>query len=166
MKLKVLIGIALLLSVAFSAAAAPPNLTGKYKLDTAKSEGVPAGMEQVMTIRQSGSELNIETKVYPAADSLAGVAVDLFVLNGQETPFKATRGMGIGVGKRVAKWIDDGKGIDITEESLIDMPGQGQIKINTTRKWTISPDGKEITIEQVAKDPQRETRTKRVFTRL
>src|SRR5262245_32588876 len=131
MRMRVLIGFVFLLSVALSAAAAPPNLTGKYKLDPAKSEGVPAGMEQVMTIKQNGTELNVETKVYPAQDSIAGVAVDLFILNGQETQFKATRGMGIGVGKRVAKWTEDGKGIDVTEESLIDMPGQGQVKINT-----------------------------------
>lgn len=158
------------LTTALTAVAAPPNLSGKYKLDAARSEGVPAGMVQVMTVRHNGNEMTVDTKVYPPNDGLAGLVTDVFMLNGQETQFKATRGMGIGVGKRVAKWAEDGKSIEVTEESLIDMPAQGQnpaqqVKIETTRKWMVSPDGKEITIELTQKTPQGEQRTKRVFTK-
>ena len=146
-------------------AAAPPNLSGKYKLDPARSEGVPAGMVQVMTIRHTGNELLVDTKVYPPNDMIASLVSDVFVLNGQETEYKATRGMAVGTGKRVAKWTADGAGIEITEEATLDIPQQGTVKIPTTRKWSFSADGKEITIELTSKDPQRgEVKTKRVFT--
>ena len=171
MRRRSLVGFVLVSLMTLTAIAAPPpNLSGKYKLDPARSEGVPAGMVQVMTVRHNGNEMTVDTKVYPANDGLAGLVTDVFMLNGQETQFKATRGMGVGVGKRVAKWAEDGKVIEVTEESLIDMPAQGQnpaqqVKIQTTRKWLIAPDGKEITLELMQKTPQGEQRTKRVFTK-
>lgn len=168
MRIRVFSTVALLLALVFvvTSQAAPPNLSGKYKLNPAKSEGVPPDMTQVMSIRQNGNELIVDTKIYPP-DGLANVVTDVYLLDGQETEYKATRGMAIGKGKRVAKWNTDGTGLEITEEATLDLPQQGTVKIPTTRKWTIAADGKEIVIELMTKDPQRgEVKSKRVFTKI
>ena len=167
MKVRSLVCLLFFSVMAVTAAAAPPNLSGKYKLDPARSEGVPAGVVQVMTIRHTGNEMTVDTKVYPPNDGLASLVTDVYTLNGQETEYKATRGMAIGKGKRIAKWTDDGAGIVVTEEATLEMPPQGMVKIPTTRKWSFSADGKEITIELTTTDPQRgEIKTKRVFTKV
>ncbi len=154
----------LLLSVV-AVAGPKPDYSGKWKLDWSKCEGVPQGMEQVMTINHKGDEMNIITKVYPAQDSLASVINDLYALNGQETKYVAQFRGEPGDGRRVVKLSNDGWGLEVTEEATIETK-QGAIKLNAIRKWTLAPDGKTITIELTSKTPQGETKNKRVFVKV
>src|SRR5829696_8613820 len=125
MRVRSLVGLIFLSVLALTAAAAPPNLSGKYKLDPAKSEGVPAGMAQMMTIRHAGNELSVDTKVYPPNDGLASLVTDVYLLNGQETEYRATRGMAVGVGKRIVMLSAQNTANEITEEATLDIPQQG-----------------------------------------
>ncbi len=154
----------LLLSV-FAQAAPKPDYSGKWKLDFSKCEGVPQGMEQVMTINHKGDEMNITTKVYPPQDMIASVVNDFYALGGQETKYPAQFRGEPGEGRRIAKWSNEGWGVEITEEATIETK-QGPIKLNATRKWTLAPDGKTITIELTSKTPQGETKSKRVFVKV
>src|SRR5262245_23215317 len=167
MKRKIVITCLLLSLVpAWSAVAIPKaNFSGKWVMDKEKSEGIPKGMEQVMTIVQNGDQLDVTTKVYPDVDMIASLVNDIFDLSGKETEFVAQRAGIPGKGRRTAKWAEDGRGFDVAEETAVDMPQQGTVKTQITRKWTLSADGKTITIELVSKDPQREVKTKRVFVK-
>lgn len=166
MKKGILFSGLLILLFALAALAAPkPDYSGKWKLDFSKCEGVPQGMDQMMTINQKGDELNVVTKVYPAQDMLASVINDIYALNGQETKYVAQFRGEPGDGKRIAKWANEGWGLEIIEEATIETK-QGPVKLNATRKWTLAPDGKTITIELTSKTPQGETKNKRVFVKV
>jgi hypothetical protein len=158
-------GIVILVLSIFGFAGPKPDYSGKWKLDFSKCEGVPQGMDQVMTINHKGDEMTVTTKVYPAQDMIASVINDLYALNGTETKYVAQFRGEPGDGKRVVKLANDGWGLDINEEATIETK-QGAIKLNATRKWTLAPDGKTITIEQVSKTPQGETKSKRVFVKV
>lgn len=167
MKMKITSGLFLFfLSTAFTALAAPKaDFSGKWILDEEKSQGLPKGMTQVMTVTQNGEELNVTTKVYPAADMIASLVTDIYDLTGKETQYVAQR-MGIpGQGRRTAKWAADRKGFDVSEEAVVEIPKQGAVKTEISRRWTLSDDGKMITIDIVSKDPQGETKSKRVFVK-
>jgi hypothetical protein len=166
MKKGILLSSVVILLFSVVALAAPkPDYSGKWKLDFSKCEGVPQGTDQVMTINQKGDELNIITKVYPAQDMIASVINDIYALNGQETKYVAQFRGEPGDGKRVAKWSNEGWGVEVTEEATIETK-QGAVKLNAMRKWTLAPDGKTITIELTAKTPQGETKSKRVFVKV
>ncbi len=167
MKMKFVSGLFLLLVfAAVNVPAAPKaDFNGKWMLDADKSEGLPKGMAQVMTIEQNGDALNVTTKVYPANDGLAGLGTDIYDLTGKETKFVAQRAGVPGEGKRKATWAEDRKGFNISEEAVVELK-QGAVKTETTRRWTLSDDGKMITIEIVTKDPQQgEIKSKRIFVK-
>ncbi|MEW6127645.1 MAG: hypothetical protein AB1757_11465 [Acidobacteriota bacterium] len=165
MRRSILIGLVWLMLTGLAWAGPKPDYNGKWKLDFAKCEGVPQGMDQVMTITHKGDDMTVVTKVYPAQDMLASVVNDSYALGGQETKYVAQYGGEPGEGKRLAKWSNDGWGLDISEEAAINTK-QGVVKLVTSRKWMLSPDGKTITIEMTAKNPRGETKTKRVFVKV
>ena len=165
MKKKIASGLFLFfLSIAFTALSAPKaDFSGKWILDEEKSQGLPKGMTQVMTITQNGEELNVTTKIYPANDMIAGLVTDIYDLTGKETQFVPPNTLG--QGRRTAKWATDRKGFDVSEEAIVEIPKQGAVKTEITRRWTLSDDGKMIIIEIASKNPQGETKSKRVFVK-
>jgi hypothetical protein len=155
----------LLFAVTFGVAAPKADFNGKWMMDRDKSEGLPPGMDQVMIIKQAGDQINLDTRILPD-EQLGYTQSDVYTLSGQETAFAPRRGGVEGKGKRTAKWINDGMGIEVVEEASFDTP-QGKIEIQSSRKWLMSADGKSITIEMSQKDPKGTvTRTKRVFMKL
>ena len=58
------IAILTILALSLSAAAkAKVDFTGTWKLDTAKSSGLPAGMEQTMTVTQTGDTIKLDMRL-------------------------------------------------------------------------------------------------------
>lgn len=159
--------IALLIALSFQAQASSPqkaNFDGKWTMDRSRSEGLPPEVDQIMTIAHSGDQLKIETKVYPENTPYYTIE-DRYMLNGQEVEFEQPRPDGSKAkGKRTAKWSDDGKGVEVTEELSFNSP-RGPVTIHTTRKWIMLDDGKTLTIELNQKTPDRTTRTKRTFVK-
>jgi hypothetical protein len=151
---------ALLLIFSAAAFAANPDFSGTWTLDKTKSEGLPPGMDQTMTVTQTGDKISIETKLI--GDKGEQIVPDAYTLDGKETEFapRAPNGS-IGKGKRTAKWTE--KGFEISDFSTFDTPEGEKVTVKMTRKWTLSADGKTLQIEINAESPQGTQIIKRTF---
>jgi hypothetical protein len=139
------------------------DFTGKWNMDEAQSEGISSGTKQTMTITQRGEQLIVDTKIYPS-NGVAYSVKDSYMLNGKETVFHPELNGKEGVGKHTAKWLADGKSIEVSESVMFNTR-QGSITAQTKRKLIMSADGKTVTIEATSKTPQGNITSKRVFIR-
>jgi hypothetical protein len=169
MKPQLLIGIVAVMVFAFGTgnAAAQSDFSGVWTLDAGKSVNVPPGLIQTMTVTQKGDRVEVETKS-KVGEGQERVGKDAFVLDGKETDF--TMGRGAKNAKRVSKLTADGKGFDVTEEFVMDQPnGGGEASVRANRRWILSADGKTLTIEMVAENPndasKPKSRSRRVFVK-
>lgn len=146
-------------AAAASATSAKADFSGTWQLDKNNSEGLPPGMDQIMTIVQTGDKLSLETKL--VTDEGEQVVADSYTLDGKETGFTPrTPGGQSGKGKRTAKWTADG--LEVSETSTFDGP-EGTVNVQMQRKWVLSADGKTLKIELVAEGPQGKQQIKRTF---
>ncbi len=162
-KCHIIVVVLLLSTVAVWAAKADFN--GTWVLDKAKSEGLPPNiMDQVMTITQTDNTIKVEAKV--TTEQGEQVINDDYVVNGQETDFTAKAlGGATGKGKRISKWSDDGNGLEVSETATFGSAVGQEIKIQATRKWTLSADGKTLVIDLKLKGPNGEQETRRTFVK-
>lgn len=144
-------------------AAAKVDLSGTWALDKARSEGLPQGMDQTLTVKQTGDRVEVEAKISgPRGEQTVS---DGYVLDGQPKDFEpALVGGGKGKGKRTSAWTADGDGFDASEEATMQGP-DGEEKVKATRRWRLSPDGKTLTIEMSFEGPGGVVKSKRVFTK-
>lgn len=156
--------IALLISIfVLAQAETKTNFSGKWMMDAAKSKGVPPGMDQIMNISHKGDKLMIETKIYP--DNTPNVIQnDEYTLDGKETSFTRQTVNGEAQGKRTARWSEDGKGFEVTEEINNPTP-QGTVTIKISRKWAMMDDNKSLTIDLEQIGPQGKVQTSRLFVK-
>ena len=141
--------------------AAKPDFNGKWKLDAAKSEGLPPGMEQTMNVKQNGDEINIETTVkMPQGEQ---TVPDSYSVTGKEVEFtkEAPNGQKQKV-KRISKWTESG--MEVVEQAQIETP-DGAATVTAKRKWTLSADGKTLIIEMDVEGPQGKQTSKRTFVK-
>lgn len=141
--------------------AAKPDFNGKWKLDAAKSEGLPPGMDQTMTVEQNGDEINIKTTVrmpdgeqtFPDSYAVTSKEVELTkdAPNGQKQKVK-----------RTSKWTESG--LEVVERAEIETP-DGAVTVTAKRKWSISADGKTLIIEMEVEGPNGKQSSKRTFTK-
>src|SRR3954470_146172 len=96
-------------------ASAKVDFSGMWALDKSNSDGLPPGMDQTMTVAQTGDKLSLETKLI--TEQGEKIVPDSYVLDGKETEFapKAPNGL-TGKGKRTAKWMTDGNGLEVNEQ--------------------------------------------------
>lgn len=139
------------------------GFAGTWTLDKANSEGLPPGMDQVMTVVQTGDKLSLETKLI--TDQGEQLVPDNYILDGKEVDF-IPRGLGgqTGKGKRIAKLSADGRGIEVTENSTFETD-EGTLNVQATRKWTLSPDGKTLKIDMTIAGPNGQQVVRRTFIR-
>lgn len=154
----------LVFALGLVAASAKANFSGTWTLDKTKSEGLPAALkDQVMTVTQTDDKLVIESKL--TTEKGEQNQTDTYTLDGKPADFTAKGPGGMeGKGKRTAKWTADGNGIDVSEEILFDTP-QGSATVNITRKWTLSADGKTLTIDMNVSSPMGSQQIKRVLVK-
>ncbi|HEU4797103.1 MAG TPA: amidohydrolase family protein [Pyrinomonadaceae bacterium] len=139
------------------------KFSGTWALDKANSEGLPPGMDQLMTVTQTGDKLSLETKLI--TEQGENVVPDTYVLDGKEVDFTPrTPGGGSGKGKRTAKLGADGNSIEVSETATFDTP-EGAFNVKATRKWTLSPDGKTLKIEMTVDGPNGQQVIKRTFVK-
>ena len=168
MKRKLLIGIIAVTVFVFGVGtvAAKSDLSGVWTLDAGKSEGLPPGIMQTMTVTQNGDRVEVETKS-KVGEGQERVGKDAYVLDGKETDFTMPGpGGGAKKAKRTIKWTDDGNGFDVTEESVLNAPDGGEATVRTARRWRLSADGKTLTIEMEVEHPRRgASKSRRVFVK-
>lgn len=143
---------------------AKANFSGTWTLDKTKSEGLPAVIkDQVLTVKQDGDKLTIDSKMTTDDGDLTNS--DVYTLDGKPADFTDKRPNGLeGKGKRTAKWSADGNGIEVSEEISYDTP-QGAVTVNVTRKWALSADGKSLTIDMDIASPMGSQHVKRVLVK-
>ena len=168
MKRKLLIGIVAVMAFAFGVGnvTAQSDFSGVWTLDASKSANVPPGLIQTMTVTQNGDRVEVETKS-KAGEGQERVGKDAYVLDGKETDF--TMGRGAKNAKRVSKLTADGNGFVVTEEFVVNQPDGGEATVRANRRWILSADGKTLTIEMVAENPndasKPRSRSRRVFVK-
>lgn len=159
--------LALLLTAATSVLPLQPGpaagFSGTWVLDASRSEGLPEGMTQTMTVKHSGDRIEIETHVVgPQGDQRLA---DVYVLDGRETDYvPPVIGEGKGKGRRTSNWSPGRTGFESTERADLEGP-DGAVTITATRKWTLAPDGRTLTIEMTMAGPQGEIQSTRIFNR-
>lgn len=148
--------LALTMSVSVLAKA---DFSGTWKMDAAKSTGLPPGMEQTMSVTQSDNTIKLETVVKSSQGEQT--VKDSYILDGKETDFTPPNGKG----KRTSKWTADGSGIEVVEKAEVKNSDGETVNVEVTRKWTLAADGKTLTIEQKVKTPNGEQEFKRIFVK-
>lgn len=139
------------------------KFSGTWVLDRARSEGLVPNMNQVMSVMRSGDTMNIKTKL--SIDEQGEWTVnDTYVLSGRESEFSAqATGGGTAKGKRIAKLMNDGNSIEVSEHSTMEAQG-AMMKVNIIRKWMLSDD-KTLIIEMTVQGPRGTQQNKRLFIR-
>jgi hypothetical protein len=145
-------------------AAAKANFSGTWTLDKTKSEGLPPTIkDQILTVTQADDKLTIESKL--VTEQGDQVNNDVYMLDGKPADFTSKGPGGAeGKGKRTAKWSADGNGIEVTEAITYETPN-GAVAVDITRKWTLSADGKTLTIDMNVASPMGTQQIKRVLVK-
>lgn len=139
--------------------AADPYFSGFWTLDRTKSEGVPPNAGQTMTVRQTSDKITFETDLVKG-ERIWQTFFAAYTLDGEETLFESRTADGIVKGKRTAKRTAGG--IELTETTSFDAPG-GAVIAQTTRRLSLSADGKTLKIEMTVQNPGGTEQNKRVF---
>lgn len=144
-------------------ATAQANFAGTWVFDPARSQGIPEGVSITLTVKQDGNRIQMDTNL--SSPQGQQTIPDVYVLDGKETDYTPPLiGQGTGKGKRTSTWNADKSGFDVTESAAVSTP-DGEGTITATRKWTLAPDGKTLTIDVAMKTPMGEQVSKRVFTK-
>lgn len=161
MRTKTLItGCGLLMAVACLAlAAGNANFSGKWTLDKTRSFSNPAGLEQTMTITHEGDLIKLEAHVKTARG--AQEVKESYTLDGKESEFSPSSPPNA-KGKRKVSWLPNHQGIVINDETSVD----GKVVSQVTRKWTLSADGKSLTVDYFFDDQRGSFEAKRVFNKV
>ena len=154
----------LLLTPAFLFAFTPTvyksNFSGDWKLNESKSELGEFGRFAVRIIKASQSDESITiTRTAPSFNGDDMTNSETLSYDGKETEttvFENSKR------KSSAKWSDDGKILTINYTLLLDFNGQ-TMDIKGTEAWTISDDGKNLTVQIKSSSPQGEFSWKAVY---
>jgi hypothetical protein len=144
-----LIATLLLASSAFAA----PNLTGEWKLNLAKSQygPIPAPLEVTRQIKVEGISLSMST--YQKSAQRENTSELKYTTDGKVSVNKVTNGDS----KGTAHWDGDTLIIESSQQN-------GPAEIKSREAWTVSPDGKTLTILTHLTIPQQgEIDVKQVF---
>lgn len=139
------------------------NFTGKWTLDKDRSFSNPPGLDQTMAITHTGDQVKFEAVVKtPRGEQTVN---DSYTLDGKETEFKPAAPPNA-AGKRRASWLPDGQGVMIQDQTTVD----GKVISEVARKWTLSADGKTMTIgyfiDETHGGNQISYESKRVFNKI
>ncbi len=164
-------------SIGVAQSKAGSNFSGTWALDKAKSE-LPQMMadriqSMTWTITQDDSQVTREQKMEggqggPGAGAGGGGGRGMGMgnrpltvkLDGSETTADTPRGkMTV-----KAKWMGDGKILEITSAMTVEMQGN-TFNINTTEHWELADGGKTLKVHQTRETPNGPMESKMVFTK-
>jgi hypothetical protein len=145
-----------------ASAAAKPDFSGTWVLDKDRSFSNPAGLEQTMTVVQTGDQIKVESKVKTQQGEQT--INEAFSLDGKEGDFTPPAAQPGATGKRKASWLADAKHIIVEDVVTSDSP-KGPVTRRVTRKWSLSPDGATLTVDYFFDDQRGSFEAKRVFVK-
>lgn len=168
-KMLLMIATVFVLSMLAFAAADKPNFAGSWTMDRARSFGLPANMNQSMTVTQKDDQIDVETKLIQPGNER--VQKDTYILDGKEHEFTPPTPPAQPnqpppappKGKRTANWLPSGNGITVTDVVTTETP-KGPATNQTVRKWTISGQG-ELIIDMYIDNANGSFEAKRIFKR-
>jgi hypothetical protein len=147
--------------LAFKTAADRSNFSGTWKLNSSKSEMGNFGRFAAHTVKadQKDDAITI-AKTSPSFNGGDDVTVtETLSYDGKETE---TTVFGNSKRKSTARWSDDGKTFTISYTLMLDFNGQTN-EIKGTETWTLSDDGKTLTVQNHSTSSQGERSTKAVY---
>lgn len=150
-----------LLSAAFGST--KPDFSGTWVMDTNRSFSNPAGLEQTLMVTHTGDQIKVDAKLKTQQGGELTVN-ETYTLDGKETDFVPPGAQANAKGKRKAMWLPDGRGALIEDVVTADS-ANGPVTRKTTRKWTMSPDGKTLTVDYFFDDQRGSFEAKRVFVK-
>lgn len=154
--------VAVLCTLPFATALAKPDFSGTWVMDVNRSFSNPPGLEQTLTVVHTGDQIKVDAKLKTQQGEQT--IEETYTLDGKETEF-APPGAQPGVkGKRKSMWLPDGRGAVIEDVVTSDSPN-GPVTRKTTRKWTLSPDGRTLTVDYYFDDQRGSFEAKRVFAK-
>ena len=145
---------------------AKPDFSGSWVMDGRRSFGLPANMQSTMSVKQTATQLEVETKLIQPNNERT--VKDTYILDGKEYDFTPatppnTAPNAAPKGKRTSNWLPSGEGIVANE--VITNPGpNGPVTTQITKKWTFTAEG-ELTIAYFVDGPNGSYEAKRIFTR-
>ena len=155
-------------AAAYAASAGRPNFSGTWELDQTRSHSIPPDMKQLMTVTQEGDRVNVELKVTNAQGDR--VIKDAYALDGKEAEFAPPpppnypKDAAPPKGKRVGRWMPNGKGFLVEEEVAQADPKGNPETVIVARKWMQWPDGT-MSIETITERGGNAFNNKRVFVK-
>ena len=144
------------------AAAYKPDFSGTWVLDKNRSFSNPPGLDQTIVVVQSGDQIKIDSKLVTTQGERQ--VNEAYSLDGKEAEFAPQGGQPNAKGKRTATWLPDGRGFTVID-TVTTTSEKGPVVGQTTRKWTLSPDGNTLTIDYYFDDQRGSFEAKRVFTK-
>lgn len=168
---KILVGstlaCALLVNVLAVSAAAPASFAGTWALDKSKSQDLPpqwANVESLtLTVTQDASQITVDQKVTMGQQQDAGGGMgrgrgmgmngpSTYKLDGTETTVENTGGRG-GTSTLKATWNDAAKTLELKRVSKFNFQGN-DVTATTTEVWSLSADGKTLTVKRTSESPR------------
>jgi hypothetical protein len=155
-------------------AAAPANFAGTWGLDKSKSKDLPPQMSNLdsltLTVTQDASQITVDSKAAMAAQADGaggpgsgggmgggrGRGMGMFPpstsykLDGTETTAEGPRG---GTSTLKAEWKDGGKTLVLKRVSKLSFQGN-DVTLTTTEEWSLSSDGKTLTVKRTSESPR------------
>ena len=175
---KILLGSAVAFVLAAQAlagvAAANANFAGTWALDKSKSKDLPPQMSNLdsltLTVTQDASQITVDSKAAMAAQADGGgpgggggmgggrgrgmgggfAPSATYKLDGTETTSEGQRG---GTTTSKAEWKDGGKTLVLHRVTKLNFQGN-DVTLTTTEEWSLSSDGKTLTVKRTSDSPR------------
>lgn len=155
-------GVLFALTLGAGVASAQENFSGRWAVDKSKSDLAPLS-DVSMTIVQNGQKVSVSHRLVAPQGVLT--PKDDFILNGstQEVMLDGPNGTRA-KGKRSARKIEGGfESVD--EGTFKPERFPEAVTVKTTRRWTLSPDGRTLTLQVSRSSKLGNSSIRRVFTK-
>lgn len=146
-------------------AAAPAAFGGTWALDKKKSDelrGPMAGADVTLPVVQDAKQLSVETKYSGGGQGVPAQKLT-YSLDGTETTAEFT-GCMPGKGKLSAKWLSDGKALELNSVRNVNFQGEER-SITITEKWALADGGQTLTVNRTVDFGQGTLESKLVFAK-
>lgn len=168
-------------AIAAAAQATNPDFSGTWKLDASQSKlDERTRIESItMTVEQTDTELAVTTKTTRSAapagggfgggggrggggGGFGGDGTTKYALDGKETTVEQPGPNGSIPVKFKAKF--DGGKLKLSQSRTLNTPG-GEFTLTTKDEWSLSEDGKTLTVKRTADNPRGSTSSTMVFVK-